>query len=70
MFAVIDRFEGDFAVVQRDDGKILNIKKSLLPEKAREGDVIDLNKMIVDERETLRRKAEIRKLAENIFEDD
>jgi hypothetical protein len=67
MFAVIDRFEGDFAVVQRDDGKILNIKKSFLPGKAREGDVIDLNKMIVDERETLSRKAEIRKLAENIL---
>ncbi|MDN5301247.1 MAG: hypothetical protein PWQ60_761 [Thermoanaerobacteraceae bacterium] len=69
MFAVIDRFECEFAVVETDDGKTMNIKRNLLPSKAREGDIIDLESMTVDEKETLRRKKYICKLAENLFED-
>lgn len=69
MYGVIDRFESNFAVIETDDKKIMNIKRSLLPSKAREGDVIDLESMAVDKKETFRRKEYIRKLAENLFED-
>jgi len=69
MYGVIDRFESNFAVIETDDKKTMNIKRSLLPPKAREGDVIDLESMSVDKKETLRRKKYIRKLAENLFED-
>ena len=36
---IIDRFEGDFAVVETEQG-IINILTSQLPESAKEGDVI------------------------------
>ncbi len=36
---IIDRFEGDIAVVETDDG-FLDILRSRLPEEAREGDVL------------------------------
>ncbi|MDI3481338.1 MAG: hypothetical protein PWQ97_993 [Tepidanaerobacteraceae bacterium] len=70
MYGVIDRFEGEFAVIETDDKKILNIKRNHLPEKAREGDVVDLKTMAVDEEETLRRKEYIRKLSDKIFQDE
>ncbi|MBO7394592.1 MAG: DUF3006 domain-containing protein [Ruminococcus sp.] len=35
----IDRFEGDYAVLETDDGMV-NIHRSHLPSSAREGDVI------------------------------
>jgi len=69
MYGVIDRFESNFAVIETEDKKTINIKRNLLPPKAREGDVIDLESMAVDKKETLRRKEYIRKLAENLFED-
>lgn len=36
---IIDRFEGEFAVCESDGGMI-DIKRSLLPDDAREGSVI------------------------------
>ena len=36
---IIDRFEGDLAVLETDDGMI-NVERSLLPENAAEGDVL------------------------------
>lgn len=36
---IIDRFEGDIAVIECDDG-MLDISRNLLPENAVEGDVI------------------------------
>ncbi|MCR4431567.1 MAG: DUF3006 domain-containing protein [Tepidanaerobacteraceae bacterium] len=70
MYGVIDRFEGEFAVIEKDDKKVMNIKRILLPENAGEGDVIDLESMTVDEKETLRRKENIQKLAEKMFRDE
>ena len=36
---VIDRFEGDYAVVETDDG-MMNIHRGHLPSSAKEGDVL------------------------------
>ncbi len=36
---IIDRFEGNLAVLETDDGMI-NVERSLLPENAAEGDVL------------------------------
>jgi hypothetical protein len=66
---IIDRFEGDFAVIETVDGRMINIKKHLLPENAREGDVIDLEHLSIDETSTRLRKEKIEKLAERLFED-
>lgn len=70
MYGVIDRFEGEFAVIETDDKKVMNIRRIILPENAGEGDVIDLESMTVDEKETLRRKENIQKLAEKMFRDE
>lgn len=66
---IIDRFEGDFAVIETVDGRMINIKKYLLPENAREGDVIDLEHLSIDETSTRLRKEKIERLAERLFED-
>ena len=55
----VDRFEGSYAILETDDG-IVRIKRSLMPDDAREGDVLRRSGegYSVDRRETgLRRKA-------------
>lgn len=71
MYAVIDRFEGDFAVVEMDDRSMIDIERVKIPRNAKEGDVliIDDEKISVDHEETARRKAEIEKLMEGIWEE-
>ena len=58
---IIDRFEGDFAVVENGD-VFENIPRSVLPENASEGDVIvfDGEKWSVNTSETKLRRARIR----------
>lgn len=70
MYGVVDRFEGKYAVLEADNGRMLNIEKLLLPEDIREGDVVNLDDMTVDKRETENRKNVIQKLAEELFEDE
>lgn len=36
----IDRFEGECAVLEKEDGTFLNVLHKFLPENAREGDLI------------------------------
>lgn len=69
MLGVIDRFEGDFAIVESDDGKMLNIKISLLPKDISEGDVINLDTLTIDKKETEKRKKNIEKIFEDLFEE-
>ncbi|MCX7904631.1 MAG: DUF3006 domain-containing protein [Caloramator sp.] len=59
MKGVIDRFEGDFAIIVFDDGKVENINRQLIPKEAREGDVIVFSDTTyIDKEETLKRKKE------------
>lgn len=37
---IIDRFEGDFAVLERNDRTTINVPKDQLPAESKEGDVI------------------------------
>ena len=39
----IDRFEGECAVLEKEDGTFLNVLKKFLPENAKEGDLIRWN---------------------------
>lgn len=43
MFYTIDRFEGDYAVLEDDDENRVSVKKTLLPEAAKESDVLDFD---------------------------
>lgn len=64
MKVIIDRFEGEFVVVEMPDGKTVNMPKCLL-ENAHEGDVVDIS---VDSDETQKRKKNISTLMNDLFE--
>ena len=61
---IIDRFEENFAVIEADDGKVYEIPKELLPEKAKEGSVIEI---IVKEKETEDRKNKMKEKMNSLF---
>jgi hypothetical protein len=63
---VIDRFEGEIAVVEYGE-KFYDIPRAWLPVGAKEGDVIVLS-LSVDQDETARRRAEIKRKMEDLFE--
>lgn len=63
MKLIIDRFEGDFAVVEAEDGKTYNIPKALF-HCCSEGDVLNLE---YDEDETKKRKERIKNLMGELF---
>lgn len=65
MKVIIDRFEGEYAVVEIEVGKYVNVPKVLLP-NAKEGDIV---KIEIDKEETEERKKYIQKLMNNVFED-
>lgn len=65
MKVIIDRFEGEYAVVELDVGKFVDMPKELVPD-AHEGDVIEI---IIDTEETKKRKKHISELMNDLFED-
>ena len=64
---IIDRFENDWVVVEYNR-KTLNLPRSLFPKDAKEGDVINI-KIIINKKETAKRKKYIKDLANSLFED-
>ncbi len=67
---IIDRFEGELAVVEFDD-EMKDIPKSKLPKKANVGDVLifDGDKITISKEETGKLKKEIDDLMDELFED-
>jgi hypothetical protein len=55
---IIDRFEGDYALVEMEDGLVAPMSAQLLP-GAREGDVVEIR---IDREETARRRQQIEEL--------
>jgi len=70
MRGIIDRFEGEFAVVELDNREMKNIKREILPEGVKEGTAIEFvnGEWHIDEGKTKTFKAEIDELAKNLFE--
>jgi hypothetical protein len=67
----IDRFEGDFAVLEDENCKMNNILKSVLPTDAKEGDILIEKKdgsFIIDHLATKQRKEHINKLLDGLIE--
>lgn len=64
MRVIIDRFEGDFAVVELQEGEFVNLPKVLVSD-AQEGDVIDIS---INKEETKKRKRDIEDLMSDLFE--
>lgn len=65
MKVIVDRFEGGFAVVQLSDKTTANMPKSLLPDGAREGDVLEIT---IDQEETKQRAEKISRLMDDVWE--
>jgi len=65
MKVIIDRFEGDYAVVELEDKTICTMPIKLLPEGAKEGSIL---KIEVDVESTENRKEKIQKLMDEMWE--
>lgn len=65
MTVIIDRFEGEYAVVEIDEELTVDVPRVLFP-FAKEGDVIRIE---IDNEETEKRKNRIDELMNNLFED-
>ncbi len=63
---IIDRLEGDLVVLEYE-GKTYTLPNRILPDEAKEGDVLRLE-LTVDREQTLKRLEKIRKLEEELFE--
>ena len=60
---IIDRFEGEYAVIETDSGMI-NVPRSEIPPSVKEGDVL---RIIIDTDETASRKERIEGLMDKVF---
>ena len=65
MMLIIDRFEGDYAVIELEDRSTVLMPKELIPEGAKEGDCLSIR---IDQEQTTKRKDKISKLIENVFD--
>lgn len=66
---IIDRFEGEFAVCEKEDRNMVNIKRKDIPKNAREGDVIFLKNdtFHIDVEATRKRREEIEELSKDLW---
>ena len=70
MKGIIDRFEGKYAVIELQDGQMLNIDKAKLPVGSKEGMVIHISEnSTIDIAETKKRKEEIEELTKDLWEE-
>lgn len=71
MKVIIDRFEGDYAVCEKEDQEMIDVKKKWIPLEAKPGDVLIMKKgqpIILGKEETDTRKQRIEKLTEDMWE--
>ncbi len=65
MKLIIDRFEGNIAVAEIEDGTTLNIPKAILDEECAEGDIYEI---VFLKKETFKRRRKIQKLKDHLME--
>lgn len=75
MKVIVDRFEGNYAVCENisdDDliSEMLNIERSKLPSTVKEGDILAItsDSIIIDTKETEKRKKEIELLTKDLWQ--
>ena len=66
MKLIIDRFEGDFAVVELPDGQMIDCPKLLLPDNAKEVSILNIN---VDETATNDKLKNVTERMNKLFKD-
>lgn len=65
MKVTIDRFEEGFAVIELENGETADMPCILIPDGAKEGDIIEIR---IDAQETELRKQRISRKSENLFD--
>lgn len=65
MEGIIDRFEGEYAVIETGDRSMVHMPKVLLPKDAKEGDVISIH---IDREKTEKRRHKIERLARDLWD--
>ncbi len=70
MQGIIDRFEGELAVIETQDGMI-RLDRKELPAEAGEGDLVikQTSGWMIDKAASILRKKQIKKLAQELWED-
>lgn len=66
MKIIVDRFEGNIAVVELEDGSIIDCPKALLPTNAKEGSIINIT---VDEKATEEKLQKLTSRMNSLFKD-
>lgn len=69
---VIDRFEGDLAVIEAEGGEFIHLPLDALPACAKEGSLISMDKdgrVTLCIEETKRQRAKAEELMDRLFED-
>ena len=66
MRIIVDRFEGNIAVVELEDGNIIDCPKALLPPNAKEGSIINIT---VDENATEEKLQKLTNRMNSLFKD-
>lgn len=68
---IIDRFEGEFAVVEIEGTEMKDFPKSVLPRGAKIGDVLIINgdEITISNKNTKRLRKEVNDLMDELFED-
>ncbi len=64
MKVIIDRFEGEFAVLELENGEFVSVSVKILPENASEGSVL---KITCDENETEKKRTAAKIKMDSIF---
>ena len=66
MKLIIDRFEGDFAVIELPDGRMIDCPKALLPDNAKEGNILSIT---VEETATHDKLKKVTERMQKLFKD-
>ncbi len=69
MNLIIDRFEESWAVLELPDGTTFNFPRSLLPEEAKEGDILYFE-VSIDEEATRKRREHVQDLLDDLKSQD
>ena len=69
---IIDRFEGNFALCEQEDGTMIQVPRDQLPADAHEGAVLRMENgtWILDAEAERQRCIEIESLMDSLFEED
>ncbi|OAA82862.1 DUF3006 domain-containing protein [Clostridium ljungdahlii] len=69
MKVIIDRFEGPYAVCEKEDKTMMDIKRINLPIEAKEGYVLDVNgdEITIDLEETQNRKKHMEYITKDMW---